>query len=1497
MPATDLIVPVQIHALVVNNEVRTNHPFYRPKPDFGRMLGEDYFGSKVKRGDPEPDAFNGSTDQTESAGFEGVRVQWELPDALTGGFVDPATDETHYPLVPNRWLVVRFADIPGRTTTPRGWIVHSDYLNSDDDSGRYDDKTENSFVVARSNGALSEDYLGTTWDLARQGTWKEPATRELFLTAVGAGLPLFAAFEPYHEGVFAFHDNLQDLKSAAEGDSYPPNATLSYLVTGWYSNTDKDILRVARDIPGLLPPDGGSISEIVRALGWTLAPRPVATCTIPGNGDSAPPHSGPVDLIFDGREDTWFETASAVTASDNITIDLGVPHRLSEVTATFGEYPEGARIAPGKKLQASLDGKAWTDLGTAIPTQDAFTWNTNIPIPARYLRIQWTGASTTTTVVRNVTYNAIPDATGIDRSIYSGTALGLDWNRSGPAPDDDRPGGRPLSFALGHSTGEATQALMSWQTGSPTTARLFSALYHGTLATFAGPEGEQDLAETMHRSWFSGSDGGTVWQIRPRADADTDTPARRGRAGETDPPWLAELNADQNAYDSTRAELGDLQWRVWALYWLRYVNQNFRPSNGGPPADFDARADLQLNPANSGSLAAAAQQARGRLDALAAKLPDIPPDAEDPQAAIDAFAARKGLPDYLQLSRTPADSFYQPADPVLVVEGSAGGIARLGREPDDPLLCRTTDTMPTQISIGGSWFAPSDDPPRPDITGLPALVKALIGEMALLDQAARTTAGDSTALAAITADPAGNVRGLLGEYTAPWRQPWLPITIMWKLEHFYTPYRTGSEYNWTFQAPEDDPSASVHYRWNGTGAPASDTDSPEGVLSRLFRSRAYLTPTTAFVMRTQLAAYLQTHTTDVTALTELREAFKSVDILSQRLDGYNDWLLTLDGGAQVPTEAPIAPISGDQPSVPSGTSLTEQHFDVVRAGQFCFAQLRIVDRFGRIVDIITSADATLRFPVRAASVIPNMPLRPGLDNPDRYIQLPPRIMQDIRLTFTPRPSPQAAVGNPVIGWLLVNYLDRTLALHGPAGEALGELRVTITGTGQPTTSFSALPYSPYSGLDDPAFASGHPDLAGFLEALIDRGPDAFDALVATIDRKLTSVENQAPFDDHLPAHLIGKPCALIRTDLNLQLKGPARKESSWTILDAPAPEFPSYTWPIRLGTPYSLDDGLIGYFASPTDGSIDYTVLSAVSPAGQNAYIKQIGNGADLALPARPPDAPVTRSLTLLADPHLATHATTDILPVLALRLDADEVHDALARIHASFRLNPLLAPERTGAGFTASSSMPGYGSNYPAPSGPIECMLDGSDDTLYQTGRAPEVGDWVQVDLSQLRRVSSIFLQFGDKAGTRIAPAKTLQASEDGEQWTNLATASSTTRELRYTPGEGQLPQLSARYLRVLMTGSSQYTTVIRNFTVTTIEPIVLPLPSSRYGTWTWAEAQTVTDGIRTWEEHELIPADQLTHPDDPVPVARAGYLQLMPASPDMPPPADRLSRRNQRP
>ncbi|GAA2687965.1 MULTISPECIES: hypothetical protein [Actinosynnema] len=1123
MSDTDLIVPVRVHALLVNQDVRAQD-FLRWQPRFRMTLDPEYKLSA----EPGPYEDGDLFDVPDS---EGVHVQWQLPEALTAGHLDQATGEMVFPLVPNRWLVVRRARVGGERKVA-GWLVQSDYLEKHDDLGveaftQYLDP----FAPA---GQPRRDYIGRAHPLA-DGPWEEPPARPLFLTAIGPGLPAFAAFAPYHENVFLFHDTLADL--TPPNADHPPDATLSYQVVGWYSHDDADLLRRAADVPDLLPPDTDpeDVRAVAEALGW-----------------------------------------------------------------------------------------------------------------------------------------AVPDElpTTVRRTRYAGTALGVPWRKRGYQPPSSKPAPESVKVAIGHSTADAAAALAAHQTRSARTGDLVGALHHGDPDALDTADGEQDLAELTHASWFAARDGGQCWEVACRPQDDGSSPPSPEQ-----PEWVAALNADQAAHDAIVPRLEAARWRLWSLWWLRNL-----PEKGHRPPDYD------VDPVEwDARVAAARADVETELAAVTAARALVPhaDDPDDLPAAIADFAARKGLGSEYELRRRPLGVFHRPADPVVLLS-DCGPVDPLTRAADDPLPCRTPSALLTGVVIGDGWAEPDPDAALPpNAEGLPPVCAALAAEFELLERAATTAEGEGTALHAIVADPGGRSRGPWPEHLAVWSQPWLPMYLQWRIVHCATPYASADgEEHWEFDGER--------YRWLGTGAEPdpSGSEDPEqhgGLRWTDFTGRAFLTPSFAHTLRGQVERQLASAPSGrVAALRELHADLSELRVLSQRLDGFGEWLLQRDGRGQLTTESAVddpelAELIGESDFVPDGAGdRRDQRFQPVRGGQFYFRELHVIDRFGQTLrKVAAQGNQPSQFaPIRAAGVRPDHPIFPDAPGPQRYLQLPPRLLHETRVRFE---ALSEGADPPVACWLLVNHLDRTVLVHAPDGGPLGELRVVQRASGAREIAWTPLPHAPVRDPADEDFRATHPHAAAFALGLRGRGPDAFDALVDTINAGLERITDAAPSEDTSPLRLLGRPVALVRAGLGLELRGPQLTDPAWDrVLDPPREPYPDWRWTARLGDADLLRDGLIGYYQAPEPGEpVDYDVLRAVIPEGTGGYVEPVGTGSGVRVRARLSDDQEPLELTLLMCPHSAVTATTDVLPVAALRLDTEVVGTALRRIRGAFRLTPLLAVER----------------------------------------------------------------------------------------------------------------------------------------------------------------------------------------------------------------------------
>ncbi len=150
----------------------------------------------------------------------GIHLHWTLPKALKHAFVDQEK-EMKFPLVPNRWMVLRIQTDQGIQAMPsKMWLVESD--------SPADENTKTNLV-------LIKDDKFEFKNIGKKIDWPNTPSNnsEVELTAVSAANPFFASFYPGCKNVFGFHDDLKDV---------PSECFLTYIVTGWYSDASNDPL-------------------------------------------------------------------------------------------------------------------------------------------------------------------------------------------------------------------------------------------------------------------------------------------------------------------------------------------------------------------------------------------------------------------------------------------------------------------------------------------------------------------------------------------------------------------------------------------------------------------------------------------------------------------------------------------------------------------------------------------------------------------------------------------------------------------------------------------------------------------------------------------------------------------------------------------------------------------------------------------------------------------------------------------------------------------------------------------------------------------------------------------------------------------------------------------------------------------------------------------------------------------------------------------------------
>lgn len=193
-----LLVPIQLDVLAVRDE-------QRPWADCAMRVPDDSMPTPIDARQLLPPPFRNRAESRP----RGAYLQWALPDALAHGRQTRGSDDTTFPAVPDRWLVLRVSPstrIVNRRTV-RGWVLRAGDRNPQPVN----------LDVWRETGPESDAA-------------PEP------LTALGYGDAGWSAYFDNVVNRLAFYDPLTDVA----------NGPIAYLVCGWYSRPELDPLSTSR---------------------------------------------------------------------------------------------------------------------------------------------------------------------------------------------------------------------------------------------------------------------------------------------------------------------------------------------------------------------------------------------------------------------------------------------------------------------------------------------------------------------------------------------------------------------------------------------------------------------------------------------------------------------------------------------------------------------------------------------------------------------------------------------------------------------------------------------------------------------------------------------------------------------------------------------------------------------------------------------------------------------------------------------------------------------------------------------------------------------------------------------------------------------------------------------------------------------------------------------------------------------------------------------------
>lgn len=1150
----------------------------------------------------------------------GIHLHWALPDALSHGdnVKDPETGEmtTVFAAVPNRWLITRGRRAAdGGKTIEAEWIVESDYLYPDGEGFQSGSVSYPVKPDPAKKAYRPFRFMGRKMPFPLWEAGERQAEYLDHLTAVGYGQPAFAAFYPNCHSVFGFHDPDVFLQQK-KGES-----------------GDGSKAAPAPDLAGLT----------YDVLGW-----------------------------YGDESKDYFRIFAEKTLA-----------RLKEQNLAADKLPGAFQEALQETFRWTFDGAGESG------------------IPSRIL------------CYSRIEFQPQEDITHPERAAAASIAVG-------------NTGTEALAALLSHQVDQANASEVEDQLAA---VQFAERLDHLTLDMGA------KFQEAWHEKGFQAVSGGALWTIRPETTKNlkADAAAAHRRSQITLPAELAHqlntVNLLQQAYDEALANLFSLRRQLFSD-WYKYMLCTYPPENSRDDypdpdrvKDFIENADLgplQQMEERTGKLLLRRDSAGGAVTG-AASVPSSPAALASQLARaiqrlidqINAHNQQEAVRDanvLFKLKANAAPRYWQPREPVVLIHGAPA------RATERHGLTQAGDYLETQLLAEPMIRTVQEYV----ISNLPDLRKTID------DLAAASEKSEKSSVA----------------FTTWRHQPWHPFLLSWEAavrpllnksnmdparksprpsdnHGDDLPERAGYSSDFitaNYQLPE---TAVDLVRKDMAAARIRHDETPR---ENIYRGTTVLTPQATLTLKGKLKAYLKKQMQSsgflkteypgrkidddfieknlaellakyeqsenaknpAGALSRYLVAYRLLQkpdfyVLSQSLGGFNEALLMRKQTLQLPVAEPLgfaeyrdftaavaAALGRDVTSAP----VPESDFNPIRSGEMDLVRLRLIDTFGQVREII---DAQNGFDRNRTFIARPLQIDSAeAENP--RIGLPPRLAQPARVDFRWLSADLGEMEmndhpatTPVCGWLLSNHLDNSLMIYDNDGGLLGYIDQLGRWQSAPGSSQPVYPID---------IANEH--LRKLAHYLLERDAAFQQAFISTIDSALRTIEPASFAQHQARALLMGRPVALVRASVAVELQGLPAIHQAWDtfIDDMNRPNrhsdfFEAVKLPIRIGEYQQFNDGLVGYWVEEGSGYREKTFYSPQNTESPHALIKT-HSGEPMNLYKSLREAPDT--LLMLVDPRGAVHATTGLLPTKSIELPPDQINEALRRIEITFLSTPILS-------------------------------------------------------------------------------------------------------------------------------------------------------------------------------------------------------------------------------
>ncbi len=1022
---------------------------------------------------------------------------------------------------------------------------------------------------------------------------------------------------------FALHDPLDDL--AALAPKGVEGDQIAYFVAGWWSDPALDPLDSAHT--------SSSLHERMRALGWALVEDREDNDQVHADRLVQQAKQASLGLVAAGRY-----TAQKLQAAKSPVLSTA-----SVLKAEAGLKPMSAVLADGA--------------AAVVHTEPSW-----------------------------------PRSTLLHGSVY-GVPL-----KAGVGPDP-RPASASLSAAWGEHGTDVAAALAANSLEPANAAarreyeRLFAAFTGNLIARLDQPDGLTDIEEWEHLAGFAsrpGGDGG-LDRLVEGAESGPLLAGRQARGLAA----AAKAAVSGKGVQQTRVTFGRTKQQIK----VHGSKEDQRREMGGWGRTDKEREDDQVQP--------------GRAQHSAPAVREV---------------------------RRPAPRLYVPMEPVIAVRGAGRSLRHGGdgaASQDDKLHCRYpsqvisavdqvvsgaellpslgTAALPEEVLplarealLHNPWLAAWVAATASRLHGLnaPATRKRMVAEAALrFGSTEAVYDGKSGAFSRAVKMSGGRTRGDYDDRIADqlrrfslmkgvdpdpvgitaWSQPWVPMWLEWELALQLDDQMEA----WQLGPVDQEPRS-------GSVDPA---------VLRTLQGRSMLGTGTANTLALSIRQWLheedlrdqdsqgEANPSTQAALARIATAVEQLDLVSSNLDGLREQLLGLryDGGLARVRD----PVSGEL-GAPQGNGEAPLW---LRGGVLRLTRARIVDAYGRTLAVPLDklrAPRRLAVPPSSAGQGDGLRLAPRMNLPARLMfrLVDPGVEGAAASEANVDQAEPARMVNPVSGFVLPDHIDEALEFFDAAGQPLGQLMHEPIGGG--------VVWEMAPGRDGPGDAGPLQGLGprtlplGFMAAGVvtadanaragTMAPDesALSALLRAIDTTLWSVDALASMGTEHIVGLVGRPIAVVRARLSLELQGDYGLDPA-----AAAAALADRAFTVRLGEITRADDALLAYFVDDDYEHVHVVDKVVREEARDSARLR--GQLAGLAhADAVPGTHPITHpyvvaedelplrlgqtvTLTLLMHPMGKAHVTSGLLPRKSLQLARDWVAPALSVMAPSARVGPLL--------------------------------------------------------------------------------------------------------------------------------------------------------------------------------------------------------------------------------